>query len=90
MLSISTFDKRDEVTAMRIPRDLSGHHLSEVLCKHWGYYRVHQTGSHIILNTELPFHQRIPVPNHNPVRLGTLRDVSLHKGVSRDDIIRTL
>jgi len=55
---------------------------------------VHQVGSHIILETSEPFHQRIVVPDHDPLRLGTLvsilRSVARHKGVSRDTIIATL
>jgi hypothetical protein len=79
---------------MRIPRDLSGSRLAEVLCRKWRYKRVHQVGSHIILDTEEPGHQRIVVPDHFPLRLGTfastLRSVAQHKGVSRDSIIETL
>lgn len=56
--------------------------------------RVHQVGSHVILETSVPHHQRIAVPAHNRVKVGTLnsilRAVADHKGVSRDDIIRTL
>ncbi|MDC0832087.1 type II toxin-antitoxin system HicA family toxin [Geitlerinema sp. CS-897] len=66
----------------------------EVLCRHWGYRVVHQQGSHIILDTESPHHQRISIPNHNPLRLGTLnsilRAVASHKGVSKTDIVNTL
>ena len=45
------------------------------LCKSWGYVKLHQEGSHIILQTEQPFPQRISVPNHNPLRLGTLNSI---------------
>ena len=55
---------------------------------------VHQTGSHIIIETEEPSHQRIAVPNHTGLRIGTLnsilRAVSNHKGVTRDEIVVTL
>jgi predicted RNA binding protein YcfA (HicA-like mRNA interferase family) len=79
---------------MRIPRDLTGRLFAACLCKHWGYVKVHQQGSHIILQTEHPSHQRIPVPDHSPLRIGTLaailRHVAEHKGVTRDDILATL
>jgi hypothetical protein len=39
---------------MRIPRDVSGGRLADVLCRKWAYARVHQVGSHIILETEEP------------------------------------
>lgn len=79
---------------MKIPRNLSGIELGRALCNHWGYTKVHQTGSHIILDTNEPFKQRIAVPSHNALRVGTLnnilRAVAGHKGVSREDILATL
>ena len=79
---------------MKLPRNLSGAELVKCLCKHWAFQVVHQTGSHIILDTESPGHQRIPVPNHAALRIGTLnsilRLVSGHKGVSKEDILDSL
>jgi predicted RNA binding protein YcfA (HicA-like mRNA interferase family) len=68
--------------------------LADVLRRRRGYSRVHQVGSHIILETSEPGHQRIAVPAHNPLRLGTLasllRVVADHQNVSRYAIIETL
>ncbi|CAN5660173.1 hypothetical protein BH09VER1_BH09VER1_00410 [soil metagenome] len=79
---------------MKIPRDLAGRELARVLCKHWGYRQVHQEGSHMILQTDIPSHQRIPVPDHAFLRIGTLnsilRVVAAHKGVEKQDILDTL
>jgi predicted RNA binding protein YcfA (HicA-like mRNA interferase family) len=79
---------------MKIPRDLSGAQLVKVLCRHWDYHVVHQEGSHIILQTGMPAQQRLSVPNHNPLRVGTLngivRAVSAHKGVERQQLLDTL
>ena len=79
---------------MKIPRDVSGDHLARVLCRQWQYTKVHQVGSHIILETSEPTHQRIAIPDHHPIRLGTfssiLRVVAQHKGVPRDAIIASL
>ncbi len=79
---------------MKIPRDVSGSRLADILCRKWGYVVVHQAGSHIVLETSEPAHHRIAVPSHNPVRLGTLasilKAVAAHKHVSRDDIIAML
>ena len=36
---------------MKIPRDVSGLHLADVLCRRWRYRKVHQVGSHMILET---------------------------------------
>lgn len=79
---------------MKIPRDVSGTHLADTLCQRWRYTKVHQVGSHIILETSEPAHQRIAIPDHHPLRLGTfisiLRTVARHKGVPRDAIIASL
>ena len=56
---------------MKLPRDLSGAELIQILCKHFGYRRVNQEGSHVILQTELPEHHRLAVPDHKTLRLGT-------------------
>jgi predicted RNA binding protein YcfA (HicA-like mRNA interferase family) len=76
---------------MRIPRDLSGRDLIRVLCKDWGYRKIHQVGSHVILETDAPSHHRLAVPDHKVLRIGTLngilRVVAHHKGVSREDIL---
>jgi predicted RNA binding protein YcfA (HicA-like mRNA interferase family) len=79
---------------MKLPRNLSGSALAKNLCKHWAYVQVHQTGSHIILDTTTPIKQRIAVPDHKALRIGTLngilRTVAEHKGVSKEDILATL
>ena len=60
---------------MKLPRDLNGRELIHVLCKHFGYRQVHQVGSHVILQTDAPVSHRIPIPDHNPLRLGTLNAI---------------
>ena len=79
---------------MKLPRDVSGLALVVCLCRDWGYTKVHQVGSHVILETEQPTHQRISVPAHSPLRVGTLnsllRMVANHKGVRKEDILRSL
>ena len=78
---------------MKLPRDLSGSELVKALCKHYGYVRIHQEGSHIILQAERPIHHRL-VPNHSPLRLGTLNAIlnaiSRAQGVRKDDILTNL
>jgi predicted RNA binding protein YcfA (HicA-like mRNA interferase family) len=65
-----------------------------VLCRAWQYSQVHQTGSHIVLETSEPGHQRIAVPDHSSLRIDTmnsiLRAVARHKGVLREAILETL
>ena len=79
---------------MKTPRDVSGVQLVSCLCRRWRYEVIHQVGSHIVLETSEPSHQRIAVPNHDPLRLGTfisiLSAVARHKGIRRDAIVATL
>jgi predicted RNA binding protein YcfA (HicA-like mRNA interferase family) len=79
---------------MKIPRDLSGHELVAALCHHWGYVKVNQVGSHIILQTQEPTPHRMAVPAHKSMRIGTLnailRAVANHKGVDRQAILDSL
>ena len=77
---------------MKLPRGLSGAELIKLLCKHHGYPQVNQEGSHVILQTEVPQHHRISVPDHNPLRIGTLNAilnaVARAKGISKEDVLR--
>ncbi len=79
---------------MKIPRGLSGEDLVKHLCRKWEYRVVHQEGSHVVLETETPSHQRIAVPAHKNLRIGTLnvilRSVARHKGVERQDLLDSL
>ena len=76
---------------MKLPRDLSGAELIKLLCKHHGYRRVNQEGSHVILETDSPRHHRLAVPDHSSLRIGTLnailRAVAEVKGGKKEDIL---
>jgi predicted RNA binding protein YcfA (HicA-like mRNA interferase family) len=79
---------------MKIPRDLSGHDLVTSLCRHWGYTKVNQVGSHIILQTQNPTQHRVAIPAYKALRVGTLnsilRGMPNHKGVDRQTILDSL
>jgi len=79
---------------MKLPRDLSGLQVVKALCRHWGYREVHQAGSHIILETDQPSTQRIAIPAHKALRIGTLhailKSVATHKGVSREALLESI
>ena len=79
---------------MKLPRDLSGSELIKTLCRTWGYQKVNQVGSHVILQTESPSSHRIAIPDHACLRVGTLNailhSVADHKGVLREDILESL
>jgi len=76
---------------MKIPRDLSGGELITKLCRNWDYSVVHRVGSHVILETGTPGHQRIAIPNHTVLKIGTLhailRSVAMHKNVTRETVL---
>ncbi len=78
---------------MRLPPDLSGKRLADVLCRTWGYRIVRQEGSHMVLETDQPSHQRIAIPAHKNLRLGTLSgilsSVARHKNVDRQDLLKS-
>jgi predicted RNA binding protein YcfA (HicA-like mRNA interferase family) len=73
---------------MKLPRDLSGDHLIRVLCQRWEYRSVHQVGSHVLLETNAPSRQRVVVPAHKRLRVGTLnatlRTIAAHKAVTKE------
>ena len=79
---------------MKLPRDLSGVDLIKMLSKHFGYARVNQEGSHVLLEPTDPRQHRIAVPDHSPLRVGTLnsilRAIATAKGVEKEDILNSL
>ena len=56
---------------MKIPRDLAASELIRAL-RVFGYETVRQDGSHIRLTTTLGRKHHVTVPNHRPLKTGTL------------------
>ena len=79
---------------MKLPRDLSGAELIKVPCRDFSYRKVNQEGSHIILQTDAPRPHRLAVPDHHPLRLGTLNAildaVARAQGVDKRDVLDKL
>lgn len=79
---------------MKIPRDLDATDLLKLLRKEYGYEFIRQVGSHIRVRTQLRGEHFITVPNHSPIRIGTLNqilsDVAEHFKVKKDEIMRNL
>jgi predicted RNA binding protein YcfA (HicA-like mRNA interferase family) len=75
---------------MKLPRVLSGEQLAHALGR-LGYQVTRQTGSHMRLTKAEPSEHHITIPNHDPLRVGTLaailREVADHHGLSRDERI---
>ncbi|MGV7228679.1 MAG: type II toxin-antitoxin system HicA family toxin [Nitrospirales bacterium] len=78
---------------MKLPRDLSAEDLIQKL-KKLGYRVTRQTGSHIRLTSAQKGVHHITIPNHNPLRVGTLSailtDIGEHFSMTRDECIQKL
>jgi len=78
---------------MRLPRDLSGADLVKAL-RILGYEPTLQTGSHIRLTTRENGEHHVTIPNHSPLRIGTLASVldsvAKHFALSRQELILRL
>jgi predicted RNA binding protein YcfA (HicA-like mRNA interferase family) len=78
---------------MRLPRDLLGKELAQIL-KGLGYEVTRQTGSHMRLTTREHGEHHITIPQHNPLRIGTLAsilaDVAAHFELNREELLDRL
>jgi predicted RNA binding protein YcfA (HicA-like mRNA interferase family) len=78
---------------MRLPRDLSGHELAQML-QALGYEVTRQTGSHLRLTTTQGGEHHITIPAHQALRIGTLAailtDVAGHFGLNREELVERL
>ena len=61
---------------MRMPRDVSGTELVNLLRRRYGYHFVRQRGSHMrLVSTYMGYEHHVLVPQHNPIKVGTLDDI---------------
>ncbi len=78
---------------MKTPRDLSGHELAKALRK-LGYTVTRQSGSHLRVTTQQGGEHHEVVPNHSPIKLGTLksmlRNVAQHHRMSVPELMKML
>ncbi len=78
---------------MKLPRELSGIELSKLLSR-YGYDITRQSGSHLRLTTQLSGEHHIVIPNHNPMKVGTLSSILLevanHFNISKEQLIQEL
>ncbi|MDT5120763.1 MAG: hypothetical protein QOC96_245 [Acidobacteriota bacterium] len=78
---------------MKLPRDISGSDLVKAL-KSLGYEVTRQSGSHIRLTTTEGGEHHVTIPQHDPLRVGTLagilNDVTAHLGLTRDELVRKI
>jgi predicted RNA binding protein YcfA (HicA-like mRNA interferase family) len=78
---------------MKVPRDISAKDLVKAF-KTFGYHATRQTGSHIRLSTSQNGEHHITIPNHSPIKIGTLsailNEVATHFQMSKDELIKLL
>ena len=78
---------------MKLPRGLTGAELVRNL-QRLGYVVTRQTGSHIRLTCTHPFEHHLTVPNHDPLRVGTLssilNEVAATHTMTREQLIEKL
>ena len=78
---------------MKLPRDVSGSELAGAL-RRIGYEITRQTGSHIRLTRSDGAEHHVTIPDHNPIKVGTLssilREVAAQVGLTRDELLKTL
>jgi predicted RNA binding protein YcfA (HicA-like mRNA interferase family) len=66
-------------------RQLSGRQVCDIL-KRFGFVRVRQTGSHIIMRLQTPGAAlSLPVPDHKELRRGTLRTIIRQSGLPKEE-----
>ena len=79
---------------MKLPRDVDAKELIKKL-RTLGYNESRQTGSHIRLSAikdNSQFH--ITIPNHNPIKIGTLnsilKEVSVQMKISKSELLNKI
>lgn len=78
---------------MRLPRNVSAKELIKSLAK-IGYEVSRQKGSHIRLTCSFPSEHHVTIPNHDPIKLGTLsstiNDIASQRGLAKEELIHQL
>ncbi|MBN2175998.1 MAG: type II toxin-antitoxin system HicA family toxin [Bacteroidales bacterium] len=77
----------------KLPRNVSGKSLV-IKLKKLGYKPTRQVGSHIRLTTEQNGLHHITIPDHSPIKIGTLSDVlndiAGHFKISKQELVNRL
>ena len=78
---------------MKTPRDISGKEMIKAL-KIFKYEVVRQNGSHIMVTSLLSNEHHLAIPNHNPIKTGTLNSiissVANRFNLSKEEVIKKL
>lgn len=79
---------------MKIPRDVGAPELIRAL-RVLGYESLRQQGSHIRLTTSIGGSHHVTIPNHRPLKTGTLvggvlKPVAAHHGLTVAELLEKL
>jgi predicted RNA binding protein YcfA (HicA-like mRNA interferase family) len=78
---------------MKLPRDVSGSQLVKALSG-LGYNATRQKGSHIRVTTQKGGEHHEVIPNHDPIKVGTLstilKSIAEHHKMSVDELVKKL
>ena len=78
---------------MKIPRDITANDLLKSL-KSFGYEIVRQKGSHIRIKTELNGEHYETIPNHKPIKIGTLsgilNNIAEHFDMTKEELMEQI
>jgi predicted RNA binding protein YcfA (HicA-like mRNA interferase family) len=78
---------------MKLPRDVSGPDLVQALRK-LGYERTRQKGSHIRITTQIGGEHHEVIPDHHPIKTGTLnsilKSIAAHHQISVEELVSRL
>jgi len=78
---------------VKTPRDVTGEQLVKAL-RRLGYQVTRQTGSHLRLTTQERGEHHEVIPNHSPLKLGTLksilRNVAAHHQLTVAELLEIL
>ncbi len=78
---------------MKLPRDVSGPELVQALRK-LGYENTRQRGSHVRVTTQRGGEHHEAIPNHHPIKAGTLngilKSIAAHHQMNVEELLNTL
>jgi len=78
---------------MKLPRDFNADQFIKLLAK-TGYVPSRQSGIHIRLTTNIKGQHHVTVPNHDPIKIGTLnsilKDIAEHFQITKEELLKRL
>jgi predicted RNA binding protein YcfA (HicA-like mRNA interferase family) len=78
---------------MKLPRNISARELIKSLSK-IGYEISRQKGRHIRLTCQFPNAHHITIPDHNPIKIGTLSailaDIAASRNQTKEELINQI